>query len=209
MKALIYKDLLAVWNYCRSFIFMCAMFLLFSVVLEEYRFLQMYPSIFTFILLNTIIAYDERDRWDRQVLAMPVSRKQYVTAKYLVSVVLQAVVLILTATAHALQLLRTGSFSWENIGITAVIVMLFGTLPPAMFLPFIFKAGVEKGRIAYMIAAGCGCGLGGAGMKVLNTLGMMDKPVGIGFAPVAMVLALLLFCGSWALSVKWYEKREL
>ena len=39
MKALIYKDLLAVWKYCRNFIVMCAVFLLASVFMEEYSFL--------------------------------------------------------------------------------------------------------------------------------------------------------------------------
>ena len=104
MKALIYKDLLAVWKYCRTHIFMCAAFLLASIFVEEYSFLQMYPLIFIGMLVNTLIAYDERDKWDRQVLTMPVTRTQYVSAKYLTGLILQGVVLLLTAGAHALQL---------------------------------------------------------------------------------------------------------
>ena len=209
MKALIYKDLLAVWKYCRNFIIMCAVFLLASVFMEEYSFLQMYPVIFMGMLVNTLIAYDERDHWDRQVLTMPVSRKQYVTAKYLVAVIMQTVVLTLTIAAHAIQLLRTGSFNWESLGMTAVILLTLATLTPSLILPFVFKEGSEKGRMAYLIVVAGACALGAAGTAVLNKLGMMDKSVEIPFAPLMAVLVVLLIPVSWALSVKWYERREL
>ena len=96
MKALIYKDLLAVWKYCRSYLFMCGAILVSSVFIEEYSFMQFYPLIFMGTLVNTLIAYDERDKWDRQVLTMPVTRKQYVTAKYLTGLLLLGTVLAYT-----------------------------------------------------------------------------------------------------------------
>ena len=76
MNALIYKDFLAIWKYCRFFLLMCGGFLVTSVFIEEYSFMQMYPVIFMGMLVNTLIAYDERDKWDRQVLTMPITRNQ-------------------------------------------------------------------------------------------------------------------------------------
>ena len=39
MKALVYKDLLAVWKYCRTYLLMCALFLIGSVFIAEYSYL--------------------------------------------------------------------------------------------------------------------------------------------------------------------------
>ena len=168
MKALIYKDLLAVWKYCRTHIFMCAAFLLSSVFVEEYSFLQMYPLIFMGMLVNTLIAYDERDKWDRQVLTMPVTRKQ-----------MDIAMLVVLAVAA-----------------------------PSLILPFIFRNGSEKGRLAYLIVFGTLFALVAAGGVVLDKLGMVveltELPVGI----ISMVTAVVLYPASWGLSVHWYGKRE-
>ena len=154
MKALIYKDLLAVWKYCRTHIIMCAAFLTSSIFVEEYSFLQMYPLIFMGMLVNTLIAYDERDKWDRQVLTMPVTRRQYVSAKYLTSLLLQGTVLVLTAVGHALQLRLSGSFEWAAYWTDLTAMLLLASAAPSLILPFIFKNGSEKGRMAYLVVVG-------------------------------------------------------
>ena len=148
MKALIYKDLLAVWKYCRTHIFMCAAFLLSSVFVEEYSFLQMYPLIFMGMLVNTLIAYDERDKWDRQVLTMPITRKQYVTAKYLTGLILQGTVFLLTAAAHFVQLKLVNRFVWECFRTDLAMMVVLAAAAPSLILPFVFKNGSEKGRMA-------------------------------------------------------------
>ena len=209
MKALMYKDLLAVWKYCRTHIFICAAFLLSSIFVEEYSFLQMYPLIFMGMLVNTLIAYDERDKWDRQVLTMPVTRKQYVSAKYLTGLLLQGAVLLLTAGAHALQLHLTKSLVWDAFWADIAMLVVLAVSAPSLILPFIFKNGSEKGRLAYLIVFGTLFALVAAGGVVLEKLGMVveltELPVGI----IAMVAAVILYPASWALSVHWYGKREL
>lgn len=208
MKALIYKDLLAVWEYCRTHLVMCAVFLVSSVFMEEYSFLQMYPLIFMGMLTNTLIAYDERDKWDRQVLTMPVARRQYVTGKYLTGLILQGTVLLLTALAHALQLRLTDSLDWSAYWMDLSVLVVLASAAPSLILPFIFKNGSEKGRLAYLIVVGSILALVVTGAMVLGKLELVEKlaqlPVGIA----AVVLALTLYPASWALSVRWYERRE-
>ena len=208
MKALIYKDLLAVWKYCRTHLFMCAAFLTSSIFVEEYSFLQMYPLIFMGMLVNTLIAYDERDKWDRQVLTMPVTRKQYVSAKYLTGLILQGVVLVLTAGAHALQLHLAGSLVLDAFWMDIAMLVVLAVSAPSLILPFIFKNGCEKGRMAYLIVFGTLFAVVAAGGVVMAKLGMVveltELPVGI----IAVVAAVVLYPASWALSVHWYGKRE-
>lgn len=208
MKALIYKDLLAVWKYCRTHIFMCAAFLLASTFVEEYSFLQMYPLIFMGMLVNTLIAYDERDKWDRQVLTMPVTRTQYVSAKYLTGLILQGVVLVLTALAHWLQLRLAGSLVWDAFWSDIAMLVVLAVSAPSLILPFIFKNGSEKGRLAYLIVFGTLFALVAAGGVVLNKLGMVVELTELPMGIVSVVAAVVLYPASWLLSVHWYGKRE-
>ena len=205
MKALIYKDLLAVWKYCRNYLFLCGVFLALSIFMEEYSFLQMYPVIFMGTLVNTLIAYDERDGWDRQVLTMPVTRKQYVTGKYLTGMILQGAMMVLSAAACALRLAMGDGFGWAVFKDYLAFLLGLAVAAPSLILPFIFKNGSEKGRMAYLIVLGAIFALAVGGTLVLKKLDLFGVPMDLSVLPAA---ALLLYPASWALSVRWYEKRE-
>ena len=208
MKALVYKDLLAVWSYCRKYIVMCAVFLAVSVFSADYSFLQMYPLIFMGMLVNTLIAYDERDKWDRQVLTMPVTRRQYVSAKYLTGLILQGTVLILTAAAHAIQLYMAESFQWDTFRMDLAMMVILASAAPSLILPFVFKNGSEKGRMAYLIVLGSVFAIAAGGIIVLEKLDLMNAPARLPVPALCTAAALALYPASWALSVHWYEKRE-
>ena len=207
MKALIYKDLLSIWKYCRNYLIMCMVFLVASVFVEEYSFLQMYPLILMGTLVNTLIAYDERDKWDRQVLTMPITRKQYVTAKYLTGLILQGTVFLLTAAAHFVQLKLVNSFVWESFRTDLAMMVVLAAAAPSLILPFVFKNGSEKGRMAYLIVLGCVFAAAAAVTILLGKVGLIHSVPSSPAAAVAAAAALL-YPGSWALSVRWYEKRE-
>ena len=207
MKALIYKDLLSIWKYCRNYLIMCMVFLVASVFVEEYSFLQMYPLILMGTLVNTLIAYDERDKWDRQVLTMPITRKQYVTAKYLTGLILQGTVFLLTAAAHFVQLKLVNSFVWESFRTDLAMMVVLAAAAPSLILPFVFKNGSEKGRMAYLIVLGCVFAAAAAVTILLGKVGLIHSVPSSPAAAVAAAAALL-YPGSWALSVRWYEMRE-
>ena len=208
MKALIYKDFLAVWKYCRTYVLMCAVFLVSSVFIEEYSFLQMYPLIFMGMLVNTLIAYDERDKWDRQILTMPITRKQYVTAKYLTGLILQGTVLLLTAAAHFLQLHIHGGFDWSAFWTDLSLMVVLAAAAPSLILPFIFKNGSEKGRMAYLIVIGSIFAIAAGGAVVLKKLDLLGTTVELPVPGLIAAAALAFYPISWVLSVHWYEKRE-
>ena len=208
MKALIYKDLLAIWKYCRNYLFLCVMFLALSIFMEEYSFFQMYPVIFMGTLVNTLIAYDERDKWDRQVMTMPVTRKQYVTGKYLTGLILQGTVLLLTSAAHAIQLYLQEGFAWDTFSMDVCLMVVLASAAPSLILPFVFKNGSEKGRMAYLIVLGSVFAIAAGGIIVLEKLNLMNAPARLPVPALCTAAALALYPASWALSVHWYEKRE-
>ena len=208
MKALIYKDLVAIWKYCRTYILMCAVFLVLSVFMEEYSFLQMYPVIFMGTLVNTLIAYDEREGWDRQVLTMPVTRKQYVTGKYLTGLILLGTMVVLSAAACALRLTMGDGFVWEVFQDYLAFLLGLAVASPALILPFVFKNGSEKGRMAYLIVVGTSFAIAAGGVVLLKKLDLLNTPMEFPILALTAVAALALYPASWALSVHWYEKRE-
>ena len=208
MKALIYKDLLTVWKYCRRYLFLSGALLLLSIISEEYTFLQMYPLILMGSVGSTLVAYDERDGWDRQVLTMPVTRKAYVTAKYLTGLVLQAPVLLLTAGAHGLRLGMSGDFLWEVFLADAGVMLLLSAASVSLILPFVFKNGSEKGRMAYLIVAGAVIAMAAAGAVAVKRLNLTGLDVQLPVSVVMAALAVAVYPASWALSVHWYGKRE-
>ena len=208
MKALIYKDLIAVWRYCRRYSYMCSAFLVLSVMVEEYTVLQIYPLILIGSLVSTLVAYDERDKWDRQVLTMPITRKQYVSAKYLTGLLLQAGVLVLTAIAHGLQLKMTGLFEWDLFWADAGLMLALCAAAPSMMLPFVFKNGSEKGRMAYLVVIGGLLALAAVCTVVMKRMDSINSLVELPVSAVTAAIALLLYPASWLLSIRWYEKRE-
>ena len=208
MKALIYKDLVAVWKYCRRYLFLCGLCLALSVVSENAAFLQMYPLILVGSLGSTLIAYDERDKWDILVLTMPVTRRQYVSAKYLIVLILQSAVLVLTASAHALQMVMSDGLVWRGFLADLGVMAVLACAAPSLILPFVFKNGSEKGRMAYLIVIGTIFGLTAVCAVAVKRMNLMSAPVELPLPALSVALAVLLYPASWLLSIHWYEKRE-
>ena len=75
-------------------------------------------------------------------------------------------------------------------------------------LPFMFKLGVEKGRMAYYVMIGIICG----GSIVASTVLRDAMQSGIkpnGVLALVAVLGIAIYALSWYLSIVFYKKREL
>lgn len=96
----------------------------------------------------------------------------------------------------------------------AAVFLLLGLIGPATTLPFMFRFGAEKGRIAYFAVIILLCG-GSAAFGSIQVPGGENIPGAGAFMPQAgvsllmAVLALLIYAVSWKLSIVFYEKKEL
>ena len=70
-------------------------------------------------------------------------------------------------------------------------------------MPFVFKFGSEKGRIAYYFV------LALLFAVIAFLIGMGFYEYLNGFSWLVIAAAVLLYLGSWRLSILFYEKREL
>ena len=91
MKGLLLKDLMMMLKYGRLTLLACLIFSLVGWFGEPNLFMMLYPVIIGSVMAQSLISYDERSGWDRYCDALPVSRAQVVTGKYLIALLVFAV----------------------------------------------------------------------------------------------------------------------
>ena len=84
MKGLLLKDFYLAWRYCRILLILVVVFIALSWAGEGSMFFLFYPIILVSMIPVTLLGYDERDRWMGYSAALPYTRGQLVSAKYLV-----------------------------------------------------------------------------------------------------------------------------
>jgi hypothetical protein len=131
-----------------------------------------------------------------------------VSAKYLLGLMLQGVIYLLTGAVQALRTAVNGVFHLESFLVLMSLLWMVFLFSGSIALPFMFKLGVEKGRMAYYVMIGVICGSAAiSGMAFGNGL-----QTAIPFGSVLIlgcVLAAAAYAGSWYLSILFYRKREL
>lgn len=215
MKGLLLKDLYMSEKYCRVFLLIVVVFFGMSLMSGPGFFLLAYPCILMGLIPASLISYDEREKWDVYSGTLPCSRRQLVSCKYLVGLIGELPVICITTVLYALGLFRMGAFDPHAVLGMAAVFLLLGLIGPAATLPFMFRFGAEKGRIAYFAVIILLCGVSaafgsiqgsGVGENAL-TAGIVMPQAGVSL--FLAVLAVLLYAVSWRLSIAFYKKREL
>ena len=205
MIGLLRKDLYMTWAYCRSFVVILGVFLGVGLVNGENSFFVIYPMIIGMMLPVSIISYDERFKWHIACDALPCSRAQAVSSKYILTLLLVGLVFVLTMLIQGIRLSRAGALAqlWELPG----MLLPVGLVGPAVLLPVIFRLGVEKGRIFYYVLVG----LVAAAAVIFSSGQSPEIPTAqVQLPGLALVLgSLVLFALSWGLSIVLYQRREL
>ena len=158
MKGLIYKELLAVVKHYRTYFLMCLIFIAASWFDPENLFYSLYPSILIGSVLVGLIALDENSKWNLTCGFLPFTQEMLVGTRYLVGMLLTGAVFLLVVGGQAVRMLIRGSLNWGDLSMLAVLTVSTGLVMPGLMLPFIYKFGVEKGRLAYLLALGGGAG---------------------------------------------------
>ena len=212
MKGLLLKDWYLITRYCRAFFVLDLVFIPISLYQaydthQYFSLFLIYPCLLAALLPITLYSYDEREKWCSYSAALPVSRAQYVSAKYTVGLLSMAAVLLVCITAHEVA---RRIVPWNVVGDYASLLLGVASLSlaaPAVVMPLMLRFGAEKGRIIYYVMIGVICAVT---LMMINDDGgvvtAIGQPIGI---PAACVLALALYAGSWLLSIFLYRKRAL
>ena len=206
MKGLFKKDLYMARAYCKTFVFIALFFLIFSFFVDDNLFFLVYPMVIVAMLPVNLLSYDEKFKWSRYCDAMPLTRSQVVTEKYLFTLLFSGLTLLLLGGVRGGLLLIQGEAAAFFQLLT--LLFLFALISPSLLLPFIFRWGPEKGRLVYYCMIGMFCAV---------CLTLVNRPLtetgGFGARPLdtllVLLVCLLLFAASWRLSIRLYKTREL
>lgn len=208
MKGLLLKDFYMTVKYCRTFLIIIAVFIAASLIRNDNLFFAFYPCLFSGMLPVTLLSYDERSKWNEYSGALPYSKSQIVSGKYIIGLIAQIIVLILSGIAQAVRMNVNGIFVLNDyLGFMAMLLFL-SCVASSSILPFIFKLGVEKGRIANYFLIGFIFAGSLIASKLLDT-NLQAEVTFNGILPVLCIFGIALFAFSWYLSIVFYKKREL
>jgi len=125
-----------------------------------------------------------------------------------VGMIAQVLMILATGAAQMVRMHMSGTFVLGDLLVLMLMLLALSTVTSSVSLPFMFKWGVEKGRIAYYVMIGVVCG-GSVAASALLRGSAQEQIQPDGILPVLALGGIGLYALSWYLSVRFYEKREL
>lgn len=208
MKGLIIKDLYMTVKYCKTNIIISLLFLFLSLANRESLFLSFYPAMLCGIIPTNLLAYDERSKWLHYSQTLPYTPAQIVSGKFIIGLIAQIAILILVGCGHAAVMISGGTFDIISFAVFMMLMLTMSLISSSISLPFIFKYGVEKGRLAYYVMVGIVCGGSVAASKIMTESTAQEINL-FGVLPIVCLIGIGIYALSWYFSVVFYKKREL
>lgn len=208
MKGLLLKDWYMMKKYCRAYLLITVVFLAVSCVSDNI-FFTFYPCLLCGMIPVNLLSYDERSGWIQYSGALPYTKKQIVSSKYLVGLFSTLAVMAITVVVQAIQMnVANGGLVIGDFLITQFLMWLLAAVSLSLCLPFVFRFGTEKGRIVYFVMIG----IFFAGIAIASRLFTWIPEN--EFTPNLLFIGFTLFgigiyALSWYLSVVFFRKREL
>lgn len=204
MKGLLLKDWLMLYKKNRL-MFALVLFYLLASSASGNSFYGGFAILFLSVLPQTVLGLEERCKWNRYAIALPLTRRQIVLEKYLLA-------LLGVGLGAALYLV----FGFVGMVVTHRPVDLaplcpmlsVGLLFPAVNLPIVFRLGSEKARLWYLLIVGFLAAAAGAFLVLMEDASLSTGILSV-LSWILLPVCALLFALSALLSVRIYEKKEL
>lgn len=209
MLGLIKKDLLMIKSNIKVLIILLFVYG-FMAFQGEMDLSFLLPFMSVMIMISTF-SYDTYNKWDAYALTLPNGRKNSVKAKYLATILLVAIsVIIITLLSIIIAYIRNGIIDYENIISTMVGGVFATTLLQSFMYPPIYKFGVEKARIGIFVVVFGIAIIGGIMAEYIDfptitkALSFMNN-YWMVIIPIAMCIMLYV---SYKISEQIYVKKE-
>lgn len=202
MKGLFLKDFYVTIKNQKMYLVIAVFFIGATVIDKNNIFFLYFLSIISGMFPQTLLSFDEKSRWTEYSLVLPYSQNQIISSKYVIGIVLHAVI----STLSSLIMCILG-YSVREIFLFFVTASSMSFIIPAICLPLSFKFGVEKGRIAYyaviaLIIVPCAFLEGNATEGSNSVLTAVPSTI----TSIVAVASIALYILSWLLSLKIVKK---
>ncbi len=219
MKGLLLKDFYMIWKQAKIMLILVIAYIIIGVISDN-SFWTVFAVIFMAMLPITALGLDERSNWTNYAAMLPFSRQDIVISKYVFGLAGVGLTVILYTVLTTV----TSIVKREGVQIDPVLRMIIPLLSISFIfigtnLPIMFKVGVEKGRLWYMLSLMVIMGGSTFVISLLN--GEIGLSTVLGFlqidtqmdqltqSTVILALCTILLLGSMKLAINAFEKRDL
>lgn len=213
MKGLLKKDWYMTLRYGRILLIFIVFYSICGAFSSSSSFFALFNVLIGTMLVKSLMAYEEQNKWDSLAVGLPVTAKQLVYEKYLVGFI--GGTMANAITFLAIWVIKLLTHRNEGSPILPFFFLYFAVAAfyLAVQMPVIFRFGTNQGRWAFIITVALAAAL--AGVLQAGLSDVLQKPAAIlAGIPVSGLLAVLLVIAAAAvlismkLSVHFYQKRE-
>lgn len=208
MKGLLLKDFYMAARYCRTYLLIGVVFIAVSFASSENMFFVFYPCLLCGMIPVNLLAYDERSRWLEYSGTLPYTKAQIVSGKYLVGIIVQGAMLLAVGLSQAVRMHLAGTFQLGEFALFMATIFAMAAITSSITLPFMFRWGVERGRIAYYCMIGFVCAAGYLG-SVFFTGGTRLAVSQGALMAILTLTGIAVYAASWLAAIALYRKREV
>ncbi|MEL1134738.1 ABC-2 transporter permease [Desulfitobacterium sp. THU1] len=206
MKGLIIKDVFALRQQGKILLGLLAFYAFYSIMFENISMLAAMIVLLCVMLPLTTMAYDEKSKWEKYALSMPIERKTIVQSKYLFAIVAELIGVVIVGILSGLIVLFTDEMKIMEMLIMTLVIGGVGLVFLAIILPILFKFGVEKARFIMLIVVFIPTML----VMMIPHLDIVPPSIQIvklfGYLSPLIILGLLMF--SIKMSIAIYNRKE-
>ncbi len=174
----------------------------------------MFAIMFSFISLS-LVTSDERSKWDKFCISSPVSKKQFVSEKYLLFLFFSAAASTIMSVSTIVLMIKTNDFNIKQYIFQLILIMCIPLFMMSICVPLLYRYGASAGAAAFLITflLLVGCLITAVLVSAFNNHFKYIENFFIDTDKLLLTLgALVLFGGiyavSWMISIKCIGKRE-
>lgn len=208
MTALLLKDFYNLKKQLRIMLMFSVLYGILSIFTANIAFLVGILCVLCLMLPISSFSFDQFSKWDDYALALPITRKQIVISKYLLTLVsLITAALLCTVTQFTYTLIVKadtfdGNYFSFLLGLLSTCILL-----SSINLPITIKFGPEKARVATIFIFLAPVIVAAVAAKV-----GMPAPDAAALEMAVLllpVLAIMSFIASFMISIKLYDRKDL
>ena len=150
MKGLIRKDFCQWKNYAKQYALMLVVFFGIGIALKSPEYTAFMTLIIGLSLTMSGFSTDEYYHWDGYACALPVDRKEIVAAKYATILLLAVFLSAVSAIFVGISAVILKKPVWDYVPVAGIHLLLLPFIS-ALVYPVIYKYGIEKARMLYIL----------------------------------------------------------
>lgn len=210
MKGLIKKDFLLLKRNLKYFLIVVIIFTIFSLDGKTFNVAFIVPFIMMTVFISTF-SWDDFNNFNAYAIALPIGRKNIVKSKYISAVILIIISILLGITISlSTHVILKNAFDFQTVLSDIAGTILGLVIVLSIWLPSIYKFGVEKGRIMLFVGVFLIAFLVTIASKIFDFsefINFLNSLENIWFI-IVPILTISFLTISYLISKKIYLKKE-